>query len=890
MSEKRSTVGAAIAVIVLMLIVGGFASMIGAPGHAASGAPSSNLSVQEGPTPAATTYKVTFTETGLPSGTTWWITIGDLPPFSSNGNTASTKLPNGVYTYNVSSDNTTYVASNGGFTVNGAPVGVSVPFAPLTYSVTFNASGLPSGDLWYINVTAVSGLQHPSLSGSGATTTLTAQLSNGTYTFKVATNDKRYAPSYYSSPLTVAGANTSAPNVTFTPVTYTVTFNAKFPAGAPAFNWYVNISGQTSLNASGKSISTSLMNGTYSYTVATSNKSYAGKGGSLTVNGAAVAKTISFVLVTYTVEITETGLPSGFEWTFTATNVSSFGSTGTTIITTLPNGTYPYTVSATNTSWAAASGSFTVNGGPAVVPVSFYMVTYTVTFSESGLPSGDSWYVNITAITGTGSPDLVATGATASLTTPLPNGTYSFTVASSDKTWAPSYYTGGFLVNGANLATTGIVFSLVTYTVTFTESGLPTGTEWFINLTNGPSYSSVTNSLSLNEPNGTYAYTYGSANTSWALPGSSFTVTGADVSVTFSFLLVTYGVTFTESGLPAVGSVVSQWWVNLTNGQSFTSTATTIHFIEPNGTYHYSIATVSKRLEAASGAFSVHGGAASVSVAFTPVKLSVVFAGTGLPASKSWFVIFNGTNLTPASGQAMVSVVNGSYPYLIVGPGGWPLTGAPSSGTVIVNGQSVNVHFTFSKGVTYPIRFVESGLPKGASWCVDLASWLRCSTGKFVAYSDLTAGSYAYSVPSMTGQTITAKVGGLSVPLTGTLGVALKGITVVLKYVYPYAVTFTESGLTTGTSWSVTVKGVTLSSTTGSIGFQLPNGTYGFKVGAVSGYTFTVSSHSAKVVGGPVTVTVTFRPKAAHGGSPQALPTWEASLLNALRSVSHLSI
>ncbi len=50
-----------------------------------------------------------------------------------------------------------------------------------------------------------------------------------------------------------------------------------------------------------------------------------------------------------------------------------------------------------------------------------------------------------------------------------------------------------------------------------------------------------------------------------------------------------------------------------------------------------------------------------------------------------------------------------------------------------------------------------------------------------------------------------------------------------------YNVTFTETGLSAGTMWSVTLNGSLESSTTTSIVFVEVNNTYSFNVSAVSG-------------------------------------------------------
>jgi len=130
-----------------------------------------------------------------------------------------------------------------------------------------------------------------------------------------------------------------------------------------------------------------------------------------------------------------------------------------------------------------------------------------------------------------------------------------------------------------------ITFTQVKYSVTFTESGLPSG-NWYVNLSNGQSFSSTTDTITFTEPNGSYTYSISSSNTEYAplSPKGSFTVNGSNVNISVSFHLVTYEITFTESGLPSGTS----WSITL-NNVTETSTNSTITFHEPYGTYSYSI-------------------------------------------------------------------------------------------------------------------------------------------------------------------------------------------------------------------------------------------------------------------------------------------------------------
>jgi outer membrane protein assembly factor BamB len=72
------------------------------------------------------------------------------------------------------------------------------------------------------------------------------------------------------------------------------------------------------------------------------------------------------------------------------------------------------------------------------------------------------------------------------------------------------------------------------WTVAFTETGLPAGTQWWINL-NGTVYSSTSSSIGFAEPNGTYAYTIGASNYVASPQSGSVSVNGANARQAISF-------------------------------------------------------------------------------------------------------------------------------------------------------------------------------------------------------------------------------------------------------------------------------------------------------------------------------------------------------------------
>lgn len=95
------------------------------------------------------TFTVSFAETGLPSGTTWYLNMSSMP--SSGPITLSTytvSLTNGSYSYTVSSMNQSYHASSGTFSVNGKIVSVSLSFSKTATKTP--SSGLSSTDLYLI--------------------------------------------------------------------------------------------------------------------------------------------------------------------------------------------------------------------------------------------------------------------------------------------------------------------------------------------------------------------------------------------------------------------------------------------------------------------------------------------------------------------------------------------------------------------------------------------------------------------------------------------------------------------------------------------------------------------------------------------------------------------
>ena len=194
-------------------------------------------------------------------------------------------------------------------------------------------------------------------------------------------------------------------------------------------------------------------------------------------------------------------------------------------------------------------------------------VLYTVTFKESGLTSGLTWYVNLS--NGVKSGPITGSSYSFSLT----NGSYSYIIATNNKIYHADG--GSFQVNGIiSNNDISVSFSKVLYSVTFTESNLPAGSRWTL-LFNGNIYTITNTSYTFHVTNGSYTYNISTTDKIYHADGGSFKVNGSPVSENITFSKVLSTLTFTESNLPAGSS-----WTLLFNRNSYTlkNTSYTFHF------------------------------------------------------------------------------------------------------------------------------------------------------------------------------------------------------------------------------------------------------------------------------------------------------------------------
>jgi YVTN family beta-propeller protein len=469
-------------------------------------------------------HSVTFAEKGLPSATNWSVDLGGDQVNSTSSNVTFVET-DGNYSFVLEAGGE-YQAnpSSGSITVNGTDLTVSVSFAPST-GLSLNISAMPSRIC--VNRTSECG------AGSGVTrVTLTAfALGSGT----VIAAEGASGPLFQFVPY----ANFSiVPNQTIVASCVTAA-GSRFEgcAGTPAMR---NVSGVEVLGWNWSNIpARNEMAGGSSWTVSFELYSSVPRpvassvdacvtfvcklSGSSTVKGLftwadysnplnTTARLQSFppsmVLVepiwsTYPVTFAETGLPPESGWWANTTGGSSTYSEATTLTFREPNGTYAYSVADAERTFSSPGGSFTVNGRMTNVSVLFLLVTYRVTFTEVGLSPGTLWSVAL------GDLGVSNSSQSSTISVGVPNGTFRYHLETVPG-WTTPNFTGQLTVDGAPDSQT-VTWTPVTYTMTFIEIGLPSGTRWSVTL-NGLTESGTGDLTFPKVANGSYQFAVGATS------------------------------------------------------------------------------------------------------------------------------------------------------------------------------------------------------------------------------------------------------------------------------------------------------------------------------------------------------------------------------------------
>lgn len=228
----------------------------------------------------------------------------------------------------------------------------------------------------------------------------------------------------------------------------------------------------------------------------------------------------------YLAQFDQKGLPQGMYWT---ANLGGNQLTGNSTVNglSLPNGTYPFTISSSGGYKPfPSSGSINISGTGVIEAVLFTAAAtgvYKLVFDEIGLPDGHTWYVSV------GGQN--SSSSTGNVTFYETNGTYSFMVTSPAGYFA-SPSTGHIAVRGS-LVYREIAFASSPngfYFVNFTEKGLSESVQWSVTMDSLESTSS-NGTVSFSMVNGTYSFVVnGVAGYSVRPSAGAITVAGSSIT------------------------------------------------------------------------------------------------------------------------------------------------------------------------------------------------------------------------------------------------------------------------------------------------------------------------------------------------------------------------
>jgi uncharacterized membrane protein len=233
------------------------------------------------------------------------------------------------------------------------------------------------------------------------------------------------------------------------------------------------------------------------------------------------------------------------------------------------------------------------------------------------------------------------------------------------------------------------------YSVTFHETGLPTGTNWSISM-NGVVESSNNTTIVFLERDGSYSFIVEPVNGYSAYPKFfSVIVNGVDLNYSVTWSKTLYAVTFIESGLPS-----GTFWNVTFGGMMGTSSNSSIVFRVQNGTYYYIVPSINGiKSSIKNGSLTVSGNAANILVRFI-FPVNYTFLEQGLPSKASWSVWINGTYHNSSSSVIVVTLPNGTYTYVVRLPSGYIAT--PIIGNVTWNNNLVLIRAT-SETIYYAV-------------------------------------------------------------------------------------------------------------------------------------------------------------------------------------------
>lgn len=512
---------------------------------------------------------VTFSESGLSTGTTWAVTVNGYSISSSTTEDSFRESP-GLYGYSVQPVQGYLGVQSGQVYVGLHSIVINLHFIR-AYNVTFTERGLPQGKSWTV-------LLNNTAYDSQADGNITIPVSNGTYMFEIK-KIAGYGDSPSSGLLTVNGSALVV-SVSFSADYYYIAFNSTgLPSGT---GWSINVNGITE-TVSGNTMEYQATPGTYNYSIPSLNSFYPTiREGSLAVTTHNVTVNITWLPFLYTVEFKQSSLPHDTVWYLNISGGPELSSISGNLSIGLQNGQHNYTFVSVNRSWKGGEGSFSVNGANETIPLVFTLVTFPVSFMQTSLPPGTEWNVQA------GSREVFSSGEFAN--TSLPNGTFSYDAYSSNISFQESH--GNFVVNGSK-AIVEVNFTLKEFTISFNEKGLPSNFTWGVDLQGTGTFTSNNSVINVTVPVGTYTFSPLQVAGYNASAGGFVQVSSENVTVQVNYTELPsytsdYNITIFEMGLPRS----FHWGISLNDTTEITYAGWFFNVSLQNGTYNLSVFSI----------------------------------------------------------------------------------------------------------------------------------------------------------------------------------------------------------------------------------------------------------------------------------------------------------
>jgi hypothetical protein len=761
---------------------------------------------------------------GLPTGDSWTYSATGLPSGLSidpaSGLIAGTITGTAnTYSASVTAADGTKASASQSFTWNVSTLSETNPGTQNnavgdSVSLQIQDSGLPSGDSWSYSASGLpSGLSIDPTSGL-ITGTITG--SANTYSASVTASDGQGASANQAFTWNVSVLSVTNPGTQNSAVGDSVSLQTQDSGLPSGDSWSYSATGLPS----GLSIdpTSGLITGTvtgsantYSASVTASDGQGASASQSFTWNVSALSVTNpgtrnSAVGDSVSLQIQDSGLPSGDSWSYSATGLPSGLSIDPTsgLITGTVTGsanTYSAFVTASDGQGASASQTFTWNVSVLSVTNpgtqnSALGASVSLQIQSSGLPSGDSW-----AFSATGLPSGLSISPTSGLITGTITGTpnsYAASVSASDGQGASASQSFTWNVGATTTAVTSSVDpsvygQKVTFTATVapvvTGSGKPTGSVEFLDGT------TVLGTVTLNSQDKA-SYT----TTAFALPVSGDSIT-AVYSGNSNFETSTSAIlTQTVNEDPAKATVKSSAATAVV-GQTVTFTATVTSTSPGSGT--------------PTGTVTFFDGTTNLGQETLNSSGKATLATSNLPlGSNSITVMYTSDGHYQGTSSAAISqTINPAATRTVV----------TTSGSPSVFGQSV----TFTATVT--VRSPGSGMPTGTVEFKDGSTVLGPGT-----INSSGQATYTTSALSVGSHSITAVFEGDPDFTTSTSGAITQRVT---KASAGAAVSPSQSSVASGTPVTFTA-----SVTPTTPGGSTPTGTVTFYSGSTVLGTATLNS------------------------------------------------